>query len=221
MKRSLMILYWAASVILVSAILVSIGYKYAEALFIGTLFLPGALAVKYFFPKVSFEEKKNGILSAICISMGIIMAEILMFVLAHMAIAVIREGEKWYYESQYLPELLMNPVFISVVIIALAVGNYFFEKWLANKYPSILTPVIFVSDRKTVRLLREEILYIESNDSVTTIFAIRDRTFKNRTPISQWEDYLGDGFIRIHRSYLVNIEHISEHCADSVIIHNT
>ena len=53
-------------------------------------------------------------------------------------------------------------------------------------------------------LALEEILYVESNDSVTTVMATGGRHFRNKTPISQWEAILGPHFIRIHRSYLVN-----------------
>ena len=52
MKRFLIISYWVVSILLVAVVLTSIGYRFLEALFIGSMFLPGALAAKYFFPKV-------------------------------------------------------------------------------------------------------------------------------------------------------------------------
>ena len=51
MKRFLIISYWVVSILLVALVLTSIGYSFLEALFIGSMFLPGALAAKYFFPK--------------------------------------------------------------------------------------------------------------------------------------------------------------------------
>ena len=50
----------------------------------------------------------------------------------------------------------------------------------------------------------EEILYVESNDDITTVIATGDRRFRNKTPISQWEAILNPHFLRIHRSFLVN-----------------
>jgi DNA-binding LytR/AlgR family response regulator len=55
-----------------------------------------------------------------------------------------------------------------------------------------------------VSLRPEEILYVESNDDATLVVTTDGRRFKNYTPISQWEALLGTGFLRIHRSYLVN-----------------
>ena len=57
MKRLLVIAYWVLSILMVSMIVTSLGYRYAEALLIGTMFLPGALAARYFFPKVHFKNK--------------------------------------------------------------------------------------------------------------------------------------------------------------------
>ena len=67
--------------------------------------------------------------------------------------------------------------------------------------PSSIT---FTSDRKPVSLPLDEILYVESNDDITTVVATQGRRFKNYTPISQWEGNLSPRFIRIHRAYLVN-----------------
>ena len=55
-----------------------------------------------------------------------------------------------------------------------------------------------------VSILPSEILYIESNDREVSIYATENRTYRNKTGISQWENILGDNFIRIHRSYIVN-----------------
>ena len=54
MKRLLIISYWVVSILLVAIVLSSLGYRFLEALFIGSMFLPGALAAKYFFQKVNF-----------------------------------------------------------------------------------------------------------------------------------------------------------------------
>ena len=91
-----------------------------------------------------------------------------------------------------------------MLLTALTAGSYFFEAWLDRKYPEEPAPIKFTSDRKPVTLPLEEILYVESNDDVTTVVASGGRRFKNYTPISQWEAILGPAFVRIHRSYLVN-----------------
>ena len=204
MKRFLVISYWIVSILLVALVLTSVGYGFLEALFIGSMFLPGALAAKYFFPKV------RGVKDTVFVVLGILAGEMLLFLIAHFVILTYREnlpGPVWEWPD--IPRLLTNPVFIALILTALAAGSYFFEAWLDRRRPTKPAPITFTSDRKPVTLPLEEILYVESNDDITTVIATGDRRFKNRTPISQWEAILKPHFIRIHRSYLVNKAAIS------------
>lgn len=218
MKKMLSISFWLAAILLVAAVMTSLRYRFAESVFIGTLFLPGALAVKYSYPKVSFADRASGIKDTAFITIGIILGEIMLFLMAHYVLQVMRDDSWNFYAWPDLPDLLLNPVFIAIMISSLAVGNYFFEKWLEKRYPSEKKPVTFLSERKPVSLMAYEILFVESNDAVTTVVATEDRHFRNKTPISQWEAILGEGFIRIHRAYLVNGTHIESLDKDSVIV---
>lgn len=205
MKRLLVISYWIISVLLVAFVLVSLGYSFPEALFVGTLFLPGALAAKFFFPKVCFKKRGAGIKDAVFIVLGILVGEILLLLVAHYYITLLREGH--HVPPQLMPDiphLLTNPVFIAIILTALAAGAYLFESWLDRRHPDQPGPVTFISDRKPVTLSQDELLYIESNDDATSVVARNGRRFKNYTPISHWEANLSPHFIRIHRAFLVN-----------------
>ena len=192
MKRLSVISYWILSILLVSISVTSLGYSFAEALLIGTMFLPGALAARYFFPKVRFKNKWIGIKDTVCIVLGILIAEIMLFFLA----------DRYIITS--IPLLLTNPIFIALILTLLAAGGYFLERWLDRKHPTPPAPITFTSGRKPVTLPVEEILYVESNDDATVVFATGGRCYRNITPISRWEAILKPRFIRIHRSYLVN-----------------
>ena len=218
MKRAIIILYWILAIALIASVLVCIGYRLSEAVFIAALFLPGALAVKYFFSKVSFSNKAEGIKNCVFITLGVIAGEIFLFILAHWTICKMRADTADIYEWSEVPKLLVNPVFIAIMIGAFSVLNVLLEKWLDKKYPSGPKTITFLSDRKPVSLSETEILYIESNDSVTTVYASDGRQFRNKTPISQWEASLGDKFVRIHRSYLVNRSAITSVEAGTVIV---
>ena len=74
MKRTLVISFWVLSIFLVAVILISLGYRFMEAVFISTVFLPGALAAKYFFPKVDFRNRRLGIRDTVFIVLGILVA---------------------------------------------------------------------------------------------------------------------------------------------------
>jgi hypothetical protein len=209
MKRLLVISYWIVSILLVATVFTSLGYRFPEAVFIGTMFLPGALAAKFFLPKANHKDRKTEVKDVIFIVSGILLAEILLFIIAHYYVLYSREGSHiWASISNNdfddLPKVLTNPVFIALILTVLAVGSHYFESWLDKKHPGKPGPVTFTSERKPVTLALEEILYVESNDSVTTVVATDDRRFRNKTPISQWEATLDPHFTRIHRSYLVN-----------------
>ena len=200
MKRSLIISYWIVSILLVAVVLTSVGYQFLEALFIGSMFLPGALAARYFFPKVDFKDRRSGIRDTVFIVLGILLAEMLLFVLAHYYIVFIKEN----FAAGEVPQMLTNPVFIALILTILATGGYFFESWLNRKRPTPQAPITFTSERKPVTLPVEEIMYVESNDDTTVVYATEGRCYRNITPISRWEAILKPRFIRIHRSYLVN-----------------
>ena len=127
MKRLLVISYWLVSILLVAIILTSLGYRFMEALFIGTMFLPGALAAKYFFPKVGFKNRRAGIKNTIYIVLGILVAEIFLFLITHYYVIINRKN---ITDRIVLPDLLTNPVFIALILTVLATGGYFFESWL-------------------------------------------------------------------------------------------
>ena len=204
MKRLLIISYWIVSILLVALVLTSVGYSFLEALFIGSMFLPGALAAKYFFPKV------RGVKDTVFLVLGILAGEMLLFLVAHYIILTFRQNLPYpVWDWPDIPHILTNPVFIALILTALAAGSYFFEAWLDKKRPTKPAPITFTSDRKPVTLPLEEILYVESNDDITTVIATGDRRFRNKTPISQWEAILKPHFLRIHRSYLVNKDAIS------------
>ena len=215
MKRLLVISYWVLSIFLVALVLTSVGYRFMEAVFIGTVFLPGALAAKYFFPKVDFRNRKAGIRDTVFIVLGILVAELFLFLVTHFYVLRYRENVADWIG---LPEILTNPVFIALILTALAAGSYFFERWLDRKRPTKPAPITFTSDRKPVTLPLEEILFVESNDATTTVVATGDRRFKNITPISQWEAILKPHFIRIHRSYLVNKDAITRVDGDLLFV---
>ena len=205
MKLFLIISYWITAILLMAIVLSSLDYSFLEALFIGSLFLPGALAARYFFPKVNYNNRWSGVGETIFIVLGILFGEILLFMIAHFCILSFRgilPGA--IINLPDLPNILSNPVFIAIILTSLAAGSHFFEAWLDKKYPGRAGSISFTSDRKSVTLPINEILYVESNDDATTIIASDGRRFKNYTPISQWEASLKPHFIRIHRSFLVN-----------------
>ena len=192
--------YWILAVIIIAMILLSLGYPFALGLLMGSLFLPGTFLVKYLLPKIFKEESKKKTANTIFLFIAVAVMEFLLIVSVHI----------WISDQTYpsIAGVLVNPMFVAVVITLLCLGDWFLSKYLSSILPEDKT-ITFISDRHKVSILPSEILYIESNDREVSIYATENRTYRNKTGISQWESILGDDFIRIHRSYIVNREAIT------------
>jgi hypothetical protein len=202
MNRTILITlsYWMLAVIIIAVILLSLGYPFALGLLMGSLFLPGTFLVKYLLPKVLKEEGRKRIANAIFLFIAVAVTEFLLIVSVHI----------WISDQAYpsIAGVLVNPMFVAVVITLLCLGDWFLSKYISSILPEDKT-ITFISDRHKVSILPSEILYVESNDREVSIYATENRTYRNKTGISQWESILGDDFIRIHRSYVVNREAIT------------
>lgn len=192
--------YWILAVIIIAMILLSLGYPFALGLLMGSLFLPGTFLVKYLLPKIFKEESKKKTANTIFLFIAVAVMEFLLIVSVHI----------WISDQTYpsIAGVLVNPMFVAVVITLLCLGDWFLSKYLSSILPEDKT-ITFISDRHKVSILPSEILYVESNDREVIIYATENRTYRNKTGISQWESILGDDFIRIHRSYIVNREAIT------------
>lgn len=218
MKKALSILYWILAIVVVAVVMLSFHYRIAEAVFIGTMFLPGAVAAKFAFSKISSEDKSGRIKGGIFATLGIMVGEVFLMFLAHYVIVSLRVGPQEYYNWPALPSVLQNPVFLSIMIAALSVGSVFFDRLLEKKYPSGPKSVTFLSDRHPVTIAQGDILFIESNDTVTIVHSKDGAEYKNKTPISQWESILDCGFVRIHRSFFVNRDAVTSVEGDTVCL---
>ena len=76
--------------------------------------------------------------------------------------------------------------------------------------------ILNMAHTKKVTLDISEILYVESRDTEVWVYATDGRRFRNKTGITQWENLLGDDFIRVHRSYVVKKNAIASVANESV-----
>jgi hypothetical protein len=214
-RTTAMIAYWAAALIIVAMILLSLDYSFAEALFMSSLFLPGVIAAKFFLAQVRKDASSNSAMNAVYIFGAIAVMEFLLIVCGHRLLEYI-EKQNPLYLGIGVADILVNPIFVAVIIFLILAG----EHMVLQKYKDVneVRTVSFTSDRHKIILNRNEIVYIESNDSEVWVYATEQRRFRNKTGITQWENLLGEDFIRVHRSFIVRKESIQETLSDSLTL---
>ena len=200
MKKGIIIVaYWLAAIFLTALLLTSLDYEMWQAVLMSLSFLPAAMALSFFLPKV--ERSRKRVLNTIYIIFGVMLMTFLLIYLWQWLFISVSEPKGWVEWS--MPAMLVNPVFVAAVLAILAYGYYLLSRWLEKKYPGE-RPVTFTSDYRKVSLKKQDILYVESHDSEVWIITRDGQQYRNRNGISQWENLLGPGFLRVHRSYLVN-----------------
>ena len=203
MKKGILIVaYWLAAIVLTTLLLLGLDYDLGHAAIMSLSFLPAAMALSYFLPKVErTKDRKEQVLDTVFIILGVMtMTFFFIYLWQLLFLFVIDRTSDTRWD---MPSMLWNPVFVAAVLAILAYGHYRLVKWLDKRYPS-KRPVTFTSGHKRISMGKDDILYIESRDSEVLIHTRDGQQYRNRTGIGQWEDALGPGFLRIHRAFLVN-----------------
>ncbi len=214
MKRILLtVTYWAASVLMISLMLMSLGYCFSDALFVSMSFVPGCLVLRWLLPYVSFTDLKKGIAHLLFVVLAVILTDMLLVIWCH----IMMNGLQASFDTGF-PTLLVNPAFLSLVMIVLTGGDYVLSCYLKSRFRNEPHPVTFTSEYRKVTLDLSEIIYVESRDTEVWVYATQGRHYRNKTGISQWENLLGEDFIRVHRSFVVRKESIQETVNDSLTL---
>ena len=225
MRTTIIIFYWIVSVLIaaLTVMLFTNHIPFVRALFMGIMFLPGALAAQFMLPKISFRKKSEGIRNTIYVVLAIMILEYLLLIISYSfqpsGSYVYINGKNYANPLMYPNDTgILNPLFISTMVSLLAIGGATLNRWLKKNHPEMESPITFCSDRKRVSLLPSEIVYVESCDTEVLIHASDGRKLRNKTGIAKWESVLGEPFIRIHRAFLVNSNYVSSYKSDTLIV---
>ena len=167
------IAYWLAAVALQATILTSLDYTLAQAIHIGLTFCPCALALEFLMPKAKKPVDKVYLSLAVLLSVFV-----LILILHYFVWAPLVDGIR---SAKDVAPMLINPTFLGLILTMLAIGDYFWAKWLAARFRTEDRSITFFSDRKSVTLRLAEIAYIESNDTEVRIVTASD-DFAARLP---------------------------------------
>ena len=223
MRTTIIIAYWILSLLIaaLTVMLFTDNIPFVRALFMGIMFLPGALAAQYMLPKISFRKRGEGIRNTIYVVLAIMILEYLLLIISYSfqpsGTYVYIQGKNYANPLMFPNDTgVMNPLFITIMVSLLALGGAMLDRWLSKNHPEMDSPITFCSDRKKVSLLPSQMLYIESCDTEVYIHTTDGRKLRNKTSISQWESVLGESFIRIHRAFLVNSKYVDFYKSDTV-----
>ena len=231
MKRfALFSLYWAASMLLLATILSNMGYRFPEALMLSTSLLPVAIIFRQMIAHTNFKAKRVEAIRSLFFILLFVLT--MAFLAVHIAQATILYDYRQVSDSTdfSVPPVLLNPIFLLAVLTLMIIGDYGLGRILGRRLPEAKEtitfasdlegttatgqecdstktnePITFVSNRQSVTLARQDILYVESCDTEVWIHATSGRRFRNKTAISSWSRLLGPEYLRIHRSYLVRL----------------
>lgn len=214
MKHLLPLLCPLLAVPFIALLLMSLDYTFGEAAVLAAMFLPGLFALHYFLPQISFDNRRQGAFQLFFLLCAVVIFEFLALMLTN---HYLQYNAEIYLYDQRIPDILQNPLFILLLLLAFAAPSIWLEHRLQPT--NIRDPHIeFISDRRRRRLDTSSILYIESNDSEVRIHTLDGASYRTKTKISQWESQLDDRFLRIHRAYIINTERIESHSAGTVTI---
>ena len=198
-------------VVVMTLILRSVMKSYEAAFFLSVMLLPGILFVKYFAKDLSFSNRRQGVLNTVYFLTAALLIEFLAIILVHWAL--------YDFNVPQNPEILLNPFFIWFMLASLLS----IEKLLEMKFipPGPEEKYIeFTSERKKISIGIDTITYIESNDYEVFVRTVSGEQYPTRMKISQWEAVLDSRFLRIHRAYIVNRQHISRFDSRTVWLGN-
>lgn len=215
MKALLRIAYWLLALALVSAILVSLDYTLSQAVLISLIFGPCALGLEYLMPKARMPMDK------VYLSLAMLVAVVLLILALHQFVWTTITQSGYMQPEKEVPPMLINPAFLGLILTVLAIGDYQWARWLSSRFKCEDCTLTFFSERKSVTLRRADIAYIESNDTEVRVVTVSGESYRNKTGITQWENLLGEGFLRIHRSYLVNTALATLTAPDAVAVGST
>ena len=208
-------------ILLTALMLCSLDYTFMESCLLATLLLPGGIVIKFMLPKILLEPMNTRIRNLVLLFITALIIEFLLIFIGHGILFSLKHP--YYYEPYFEPmvnNMIVNPIFLTLLLILFSGGDYLLDDYLSKHLKQAPKTITFTSDRKPVTILQADILYVESNDTEVWIHAADGQKYRNKTPISQWENMLGVEFIRIHRSFLVARAHIQKTDPDSVTLDN-
>ncbi|WP_234571768.1 LytR/AlgR family response regulator transcription factor [Rhodohalobacter sp. 614A] len=225
------ILFW---ILAGSILVVSFGNSYenyTQSFYFVTFLLPVAMATSYFFnyylvPKFLLERKY--VRFSIYTMYTVIVSLYLEMIVVLISFIILAN-----YNYNELDPMMTNifalgfSVYLIVLIKAFYLlfrrvkNNEFKVQQLMEEKESLKTEFIAVrADRTNHQVKLDDLIYLESLSDYVQLHT-KDQILTTRETISSFEENLPETFIRIHRSYIINQNHIDTFNTTSVTVNGS
>lgn len=212
MKKYFSIIYWLLATLLSSFMYLSYLDSFLSAWLLSNMMLPGVLIVKYFAPIIKKETLILKIIHGFYLAVFTLYIEYLCVLIAY-----------WYlFESNIknLPKIIVNPVFLAMwLFFYIIIEKIVVLKFIPNQNTDN-NEIEFISNRKRIKIKLNLISFIESNNNEVWVNLSNGKRYRTKMRISQWQEVLEYPFVRIHRSFIVNSNHIQQIENNSMQVNN-
>lgn len=104
-------------------------------------------------------------------------------------------------------DYLLKPILMSELSVAI---NKVQEIYAQDEKPNLINKLKLNYEGGKSILDFDEILYLKGFDNLTTIFLTKNRKITVAKTLKHFEDELQNGFFRIHKSFIVNLQFVSK-----------
>jgi DNA-binding LytR/AlgR family response regulator len=219
--------FWVAILIILTLVFGSPGGNYIESFYFVSMLLPVVVGTAYFFnyylaPRFLFQKKIfRFVLYSIYMLVVSLYLEMIVITVAFIFLA------NYQYKN-------MNPATTNVFVLAITLYCIVFlygfillarrafnnqqviQALEAEKAKQQDNCLLVRVDRQTVKIIRDDIEYLESLGDYVKITTTAARPLVTKEKISKLNERLPASFLRIHRSYIVNSHKILSYNAEQL-----
>ena len=118
--------------------------------------------------------------------------------------------------EKHVVDYLLKPVGLARFLSAVNFAQKIYE---SRKRKQLTKKTLFVkANGKWNKVLIDDILYLQAMGDYVRIFTVNEKYMVNKTMKTLMESLVADKFFRVHRSYIVNIDHIENIEHNSILI---
>ncbi len=225
MNRYFEIFFWLIVSFILVIIFGSSAGNYIHAFYFVSFLMPVIIASSWFINSVlipGYLLKKKYLEFILYLAYTIIISLNLVIILVFIAFLLLA-----YYEFENLWSIMTNfklmPMIMYLILLISGfismVRQYFkLQSLTGSANNNEIEFIVVRSERKNRKIYCNTILYVESMADYVRIFLDSGEKVITRTNISYLDNKFGDNHLRIHRSYIVNINKIDSYTKEKVIL---